>query len=125
MTEGELKSRLKLVALRVIRLVQSLPKNLTAEVIGKQLIRSATSVAANYYSACKARSKADFLNKLGIVEEEADETQLWIELIIESGLIKENRLKDLLREVKEITAIMASSRITVKGLRKYNPERFG
>ncbi len=125
MTEGELKSRLKLVALRVIRLVQSLPKNLTTDVIGKQLIRSATSAAANYYSACKARSKADFLNKLGIVEEEADETQFWIELIIESGLIKENRLKDLLQEVKEITAIMASSRITMKGLRKYNPENVG
>ncbi len=125
MTEEELKARLKLTALRVIHLVQSLPKNLTAEVIGKQLIRSATSVSANYYSACKARSKADFLHKLGIVEEEADETQLWIELIIESGLIKEYRLKDLLREVKEITAIMASSRITVKGLRKYGPERIG
>ena len=125
MTEEELKSRLKLVALRVIRLVQSLPKNMTAEVIGKQLIRSATSVAANYYSACKARSKADFLNKLGIVEEEADETQLWIELIIESGLVDENRLKYLLKEVEEITAIMASSRITVKGLRRYDPERVG
>ena len=123
MTEEELKSRLKLIALRVVRLVQSLPKNLTAEVIGKQLIRSATSIAANYYSACKARSKADFLNKLGIVEEEADETQLWIELIIESGLIKENRLRDLLREVKEITAIIASSRISMKGLRKHNPAR--
>jgi four helix bundle protein len=125
MTEGELKSRLKLIALRVIRLVQSLPKNLTGEVIGKQLIRSATSVAANYYSACKARSKADFLNKLGIVEEEADETQFWIELIIESGLIKENRLRGLLREVKEITAIMPSSRITMKGLRRHDPGHVG
>jgi len=113
------------MALRVIRLVQSLPKSSTGEIIGRQLIRSATSVAANYYSACKARSKADFLNKLGIVEEEADETQLWIELIIESGLIREIRLNDLLREIKEITAIIASSRITVKGLRKYDPEGVG
>jgi four helix bundle protein len=125
MTEEELKSRVKSIALRVIRLVQSLPKNLTGEIIGRQLIRSATSVAANYYSACKARSKADFLNKLGIVEEEADETQFWIELIIESGLMKESRLNDLLGEFKEITAIMASSRITVKGLRKYDHERVG
>ena len=113
------------MALRVIRLVQSLPKNLSAEILGKQLIRSATSVAAHYYSACKARSKADSLNKLGIVEEEADETQLCIELIMESGLIKENQLKTLLIEVKEITAIMAASRITLKGLRKYNPDRVG
>ena len=125
MTEEELKSRVKSIALRVIRLVQSLPKNITGEIIGRQLIRSATSVAANYYSACKARSKADFLNKLGIVEEEADETQFWIELIIESGLISENRLQDLLKEFKEITAIMASSRITVKSLRRYDPERVG
>jgi four helix bundle protein len=123
MTEEELKSRLKVIALRVIHLVQVLPKNVTGEVIGKQLIRSVTSVAANYYSACKARSKADFLNKLGIVEEEADETQLWIELIIESGLMKASRLSNLLAEVKEITAIMASSRITIKGLRRKNPER--
>ena len=125
MTEEELQSRVKSMALRVIRLVQSLPKSSTGEIIGRQLIRSATSVAANYYSACKARSKADFLNKLGIVEEEADETQLWIELIIESGLIREIRLNDLLREIKEITAIIASSRITVKGLRKYDPEGVG
>ncbi len=123
MTEEELKSRLKVIALRVIHLVQVLPKNVTGEVIGKQLIRSVTSVAANYYSACKARSKADFLNKLGIVEEEADETQLWIELIVESGLMKASGLRNVLEEVKEITAIMASSRITIKGLRRKNPER--
>ena len=119
MKEEELKWRLKSMALRVIRLVQSLPKNLSAEVIGRQLIRSATSVAANYYSACKARSKADFLNKLGIVEEEADETHLWIELIVESGLMNENRLRNLTKEVKEIVAIIAASRITLKGLRSH------
>ncbi len=123
MTEEELKSRLKLMALRVVRLVQSLPKNVSAEVLGKQLLRSATSVAANYRSACKARSKADFLNKLGIVEEEADETQFWIEMIAESDLIKEHRLNNLLAEVKEITAIIAASRITLKGLRRVNPDR--
>lgn len=114
MTEEELKSRLKAMALRVIHLVQSLPKNLSANVIGKQLIRSATSVAANYRAACKARSTADFLNKLGIVEEEADETQFWIEMVIDSGLMKPHRVKDLLAEVKEITAIIAASRITLK-----------
>ena len=111
------------MALRVVRLVQSLPKNVSAEVLGKQLLRSATSVAANYRSACKARSKADFLNKLGIVEEEADETQFWIEMIAESDLIKEHRLNNLLAEVKEITAIIAASRITLKGIRRVNPDR--
>jgi len=118
MTEGELKSRLKLMALRVIRLVQSLPKNVTADVLGKQLLRSATSVAANYRSACKARSRPDFLSKLGIVEEEADETQLWIELIVDSGMIKPERAKNLLAEVNEIVAIIAASRITLKKIQR-------
>jgi four helix bundle protein len=120
MTEGELKLRLKSMALRVIRLVQSLPRNVTADVLGKQLIRSATSVAANYRSACKARSRSDFLSKLGIVEEEADETQLWIEMIADSGMIKPERVKNLLTEVNEIVAIIAASRITLKKNQKLN-----
>lgn len=120
MTEGELKSRLKSMALRVIRLVQSLPKNVTADVLGRQLIRSATSVAANYRSACKARSRPDFLSKLGIVEEEADETQLWIEMIVDLGMIKPERVKNLLGEVDEIVAIIAASRITLKRSQKLN-----
>lgn len=120
MTEGELKSRLKFMALRAIHLVQSLPRNVTADVLGKQLLRSATSVAANYRSACKARSKSDFLNKLGIVEEEADETQLWIEMIVDSGMIKPERVKNLLAEVNEIVAIIAASRITLKKNQKLN-----
>ncbi|MBI4547312.1 MAG: four helix bundle protein [Ignavibacteriae bacterium] len=112
MTEEELKVRCKQMALRVIKLVLSLPKNKVADVLGKQLVRSATSVAANYRSACKARSKADFLSKLGIVEEEADETQLWIELIADSGLVKPPRVASLPDEVKQLTAILAASRIT-------------
>jgi len=102
------------MAIRVIHLVDSLPSNPSAEVLGKQLVRSATSVAANYYSACKGRSRAEFLSKLGIVEEEADETQLWIEMIGESSIVPANRLKDLLLEIREITAIVAASRITLK-----------
>lgn len=108
------------MALRVIRLVQSLPKNVTADVLGKQLIRSATSVAATYRSACKARSRPDFLSKLGIVEEEADETQLWIEMIVDLGMIKPERVKNLLGEVNEIVAIIAASRITLKRSQKLN-----
>ena len=92
----------------------SLPKNTVADVLGKQLVRSATSVAANYRSACKARSRADFLSKLGIVEEEADETQLWIELIMDSGIVKPVRVSELHDEVKQLTAIFAASRITVR-----------
>ncbi len=110
------------MALRVIRLAQSLPRNLTGNVLAGQLIRAATSAAANYRAACKARSRAEFLSKLGIVEEEADETQFWIEMIIESGLMKERRVKSLLAEVKELTAIIAASRITVKGYRKYQTD---
>ncbi len=102
------------MAIRVIRLVNSLPGGVAADVLGKQLVRSATSIAANYYSACKARSKADFLNKLGIVEEEADETQLWIELLAESQIVRYERMKALLEEVQEITAIVAASRITMR-----------
>ena len=107
-----MKQRYKNMALRVIRLVLSLPKQNVTDVLGRQLVRSATSVAANYRSACKARSKADFLSKLGIVEEEADETQLWIELIVDSGFMKPSLARDLLDEVKQLTAIVAASRIT-------------
>jgi len=114
MTEEELKQRCKKMALRAIQVVSSLPKNNVGDSIGKQLVRSATSVAANYRSACKARSKADFLSKLGIVEEEADETQLWLELIIESRMIKSTRIEGLLNEVRQLTAIMAASRITAR-----------
>jgi four helix bundle protein len=110
------------MALRVIRLAQSLPRNLSGKILGAQLIRAATSAAANYRAACKARSRSEFLSKLGIVEEEADETQFWIEMIIESGLMKEHRVKNLLAEVRELTAIIAASRITVKGYRKYQTD---
>ena len=114
MNEEELKLRCKKMALRVIQLVMSLPKNLVSGILGKQVVRSATSVAANYRSACKARSKADFVSKLGIVEEEADETQLWLELIIESNLVKSSRVENLLDEVRQLTAIVAASRITAR-----------
>ena len=114
MTEKELKARSKQMALRVIRLALSLPKNRASDVLGKQILRSTTSVAANYRAACKARSKADFISKLGIVEEEVDETQLWLELIIESGLIKKSRVQNLLDEVRQLTAIFAASRITAR-----------
>ncbi len=86
MTEQEFKDRTKQIALRVIRLVESLPNTKTAQIIGKQLLRSATSVGANYQAACRGKSTADILHKLAIVEEEADESLYWLELLIESEL---------------------------------------
>jgi len=99
--EEELKMRTKQFALRVIRLCESLPKTATGAILGKQLLRSATSVGANYRAACRGRSKAEFIAKLGIVEEEADESLFWLELIAESGLLPAGRLAGLLREADE------------------------
>jgi four helix bundle protein len=114
MKDNTLRQRTKSLALRVIKLVQALPKTITGEVIGKQVIRSGTSVAANYYAACKARSRRDFISKIGIAEEEADETLLWLELIVDAKLMKETRMKELIGEVNEIISILAASRITAK-----------
>lgn len=108
MSKEELQKRTKLFALRIIRLVESLPETKTAKTIGSQIIRSGTSVGANYRAACRAKSDADFINKLKIVEEEADETAYWLELLIESETIPEEKLKDLLKENNELIAIFVS-----------------
>ncbi len=110
MNEKELKDRTKQFALRVIRLVAALPKTTEGRAIGSQLIRAGTSVGANYRSACRGRSKAEFVAKLGIVEEEADESAFWMELIIESELLKKELVEPLLKEANELVAIMVSSR---------------
>lgn len=103
------KQRTKQFALRVITLVDSLPKKRSADVLGGQLLRSATSVAANYRAACRARSTAEFIAKLGIVEEESDESTFWIELIADAGLVKPGRLTELHKESNELTAITVTS----------------
>ena len=110
MNEKELKKRTKQFALRIIKLVNALPKNIVGQSIGKQLIRSGTSVGANYRSACRGRSKAEFVAKLGIVEEEADESAFWMELIIEGGLLEKELVEPLLKEADELVAIMVASR---------------
>lgn len=110
----ELRSRVKLLALRIIKLVKALPKTLEGNVLGKQTLRSGTSIAANYYSACKARSRRDFISKMGIAEEEADETLLWLELIVGAGLVKSDRVGPLKEELNEIISILAASRITAR-----------
>ena len=114
MESEELKLRTKKFALRIIKLVQSLPKNLTADVIGKQLLRCGTSVGANYRAACRARSQADFISKITIVEEEADESCYWLELIEEAKLMKKELLADIMIEASELTAIFTASGKTAK-----------
>jgi len=114
MRTEELKLRTKQFALRVIKLVETLPKNKIGDVLGKQILRSATSVAANYRAACRARSKADFISKIAIVEEEADESLFWLELIAESGLMNTERFKDLTKEADELTAIFTATGKTAK-----------
>ncbi|MBS1797946.1 MAG: four helix bundle protein [Acidobacteria bacterium] len=122
MTHEEMKARTKQFALRIIRLAQSLPSNQAAQIIGRQLLRSGTSVGANYRAARRARSNADFLNKLAIVEEEADESIYWMELLIEANLIKENLLKDLMDEGNQILSIVIASIKTIKDKKKLSPE---
>jgi four helix bundle protein len=114
MNEQEFKDKTKRAAIRVIHLVESLPKSSTTEVIGKQLLRSATSVGANYRAACRAKSPSDMIAKLAIVEEEADESMYWIELLIELNLIASARLANLLDELNEIVAITVSSIKTLR-----------
>lgn len=107
--EQELKERTKQFALRIMNLVDVLPKTTSAITIGRQIIRSGTSVGANYRAACRGRSKAEFISKLGIVVEEADETCFWLELIIEGNLLPEAKVQALLKEANELTAIFVSS----------------
>ena len=112
MTEKELKQRTKQFALRIIKLVGALPKSVEGRAIGAQLVRSGTSVGANYRAACRGRSKAEFISKLGTVEEEADESAYWMELIIDGSLLPTRRVNALYQEACELTAIMAVSRIS-------------
>lgn len=109
MTRDEFKARTKTYALRVIKVVDALPRDTVAKTLGHQLLRSGTSVGANYRSSIRAKSPADFVAKMGIVEEECDESLFWMELLIESGRMKQDRLVDLMREGEEILAITVSS----------------
>ena len=108
MDKNELKERFKQFALRIIRLCQSLPKEKVADVIGRQLLRAGTSSGANYRAACRAKSTADFIHKLQIVEEELDESLFWVELLIEGKIITEHLLKDLITEGNELLSIIIS-----------------
>ena len=115
MDERAFKRRTKQFALRVIRLVQALPGGPVTAVIGYQLLKAGTSVGANYRAACRGKSRKDVLAKLAIVEEEADESLYWMELLIEAEIISEERLQDLMQEGDEILSMIVAS---IKTLRK-------
>jgi four helix bundle protein len=114
MNRDELKERTKQFALRVMRLVDALPKSSKGRALASQLIRSGTSVAANYRAACRGRSRAEFIAKIGVVEEEADETALWLELIIADAFLSKKKVQSLLDEANELVAIMAASYISAQ-----------
>jgi four helix bundle protein len=115
MTPEQMKQRTKSFALRVIKLCSSLPRNIACDSISRQLVRSGTSVAANYRAACRAKSSADFIAKMGIVEEEADECGLWFELLVDSDQMKKAMLEPLMDECHEILAITIASINTARG----------
>jgi four helix bundle protein len=102
---AELKQRTKLFAIRIVKLFRSLRHTPDAQTLGKQVLRSGTSVAANYRAVCRARSKAEFISKMGIVLEEADETVFWLELLNETDVLRPERTMDLLKEANELLAI--------------------
>ena len=110
----QLLERTKSFALRIIRLFRSLPRTPEVQIIGKQLLRSGTSIGANYRSACRARSRAEFAAKIGVVLEEADETVYWLELLIDTGRVKKERLEGLLTEGRELVAIFTAARYTMR-----------
>jgi four helix bundle protein len=110
----ELKNRSKRFALEIIRLFRSLPKGEDVRVIARQLLRSGTSVAANYRAACRARSRAEFLAKMGVVVEEADESVFWLELLVESGMVPQELVAPVTKEANELLAIFAASQRTAR-----------
>ena len=103
----------------MITLVEGLPKGKTADIIGRQLLRSATSVGAHYRAACRARSQADFISKIGVAEEEVDESAYWLGLLCEGQVIKHDRIASLLKEANELTAIFSASEKTARERRSW------
>jgi four helix bundle protein len=110
----ELKGRTKKFAIRIVKLFRSLPKTDEARIIGRQVLRSGTSVAANYRAVCRSRSRAEFIAKIGIVVEEADEPVFWLELLIETNIVKQTQMDHLLSEANELLAIFAASQHTAR-----------
>jgi four helix bundle protein len=109
-SKAELLARTKTFGLRILNLVDHLPRTMSGRAIGSQLVRSGTSIGANYRAACRSRSHAEFAAKLGIVAEEADETVYWLEMLRDAKLIPEGKLSELLKEANELTAIFTAGR---------------
>jgi four helix bundle protein len=116
-TPEDLKLRTRKFAVEIVRLAESLPHNRTTDILGRQIIRCATSVGANYRAACRARSKADFISKMSVVQEAADETQYWLELMLDLGIVSEEAFTPHFREAGELTAIFTASTKTAKANR--------
>ncbi len=116
----QLKARTKTFAFRIVKLFQALPSRPDAQTLGKQVLRSGTSVAANYRAACRARSKQDFVSKIAIVAEEADETLLWLELLGDTGIVRPLRLEPLMKEAHELSAIFTVSYNTARSKRQFS-----
>src|SRR5437762_8302316 len=112
----DLKVRTKCFAVGIIHLYRRLPRSQEAQIIGKQVLRSSTSVGANYRAACRSRSRAEFISKISIVLEEADETVFWLELLLQSEMSSKIRIEGMLAEANELTSIFVSSLRTSKGL---------
>jgi len=116
----DLRVRTKQYALRIVRLYTALPKSTEAQVLGQQVLRSGTSVAANYREASRARSDAEFISKLGIVEQELDETMMWLELLVEAEIVKEGKLADLIDESDQLLRIVVTTIKNTKTRTKQN-----
>jgi four helix bundle protein len=112
--QEELRQRTKKFAIRVVKLYRALPKAQDAQVLGKQVLRSGTAVAANYRAACRSRSRAEWIAKIGLVVEEADETLFWLEMLVECGVVRGERLNGLMKEADELTALFTASHQTAK-----------
>ena len=122
MKPEDLKERTKQFALRIMRLVDVLPNTPKGRTLANQVVRSGTSVAANYRAACRGRSRAEFISKIGVVEEEADETALWLELIVADKILPEKKILPLLAEANELVAIMAASYISASRNQRGAPQ---
>src|SRR5688500_4195671 len=115
-----MKRRTKQLALRVLKLVQALPKQDEARTVGRQLLRAGTSVGANYRAVCRARSRKEFISKMNVVVEEADEAVFWFEILVEGGIVREGRMRSIMKEGNELLAIFAAS---LRTARKRSPRR--
>ncbi len=114
MDEKTFKTRTKRLAIAIIHQTEKLPRSLAADVIGKQLVRSGTSIGANYRAACRAKSTADMINKMKVVEEESDETEYWLELLTEAGLVPESQIREIYKETDELLSMTVASIKTLR-----------